>query len=649
MAETTDLVLLLKNSESKSKGGLYISYDEIEEFITRKNNENANTPHNPESINLSMAEYLIKNFALNRVFDEQVAEYHRKGRIHIHDLGMINRLYCGGHSLEYVKKYGLHLPDITSRSKPAKHAEVLVGHMVKMSSTLQSYYAGAVGWEAVNLFFAPYFINKPYEYIKQIAQMLIFEFNQLAGARGSQVVFSDFNLYYAVPFYYEKTPAIGPGGKYMVTNLFDYPVDPNSVNIEFVDEVDLDEKTLKDKITGKRVLVYKDFEKIAQEFLRALYEVYLKGDAQDKTFFFPKPLLHINPEFWNAEGASEFLEFVCKVSAEKGIPYFIFEREGECTISQCCRLRMKLNATDLQRAKKPETLRFSSVQNVTINLPQIAYEASDVEEFFNLLSDAMNVGMRAHLQKYDFIQHLRKLKNSPLKLYDLDLDGEPYITDDRLSFIFGMIGLNEAVKHLTGKELHESDDALKFGLKVVAYMSEKAKEFSEKYGFKVVIEESPAESASYRLAKIDLNNHPDKFNGFINNVGVYYTNSIHLNYSANIPWSERIFKQGLFHQFIDGGAIIHIWLGEHKPSASAIKSLVEMTYYNTKAQQIAFSPEFTVCEKCSTTHRGIHDFCPACQNKDVYVITRVVGYFSRVDYWNAGKKAEFVDRRRIAL
>src|SRR5674536_205373 len=84
--------------------------------------------------------------------------------------------------------------------------------MVKMASTLQSYYAGAIGWEAVNVFFAPFLVGMPYERILQLAQMLIFEFNQLAGARGSQVVFTDFNLYWNVPRHLKEAPAIGPGG-----------------------------------------------------------------------------------------------------------------------------------------------------------------------------------------------------------------------------------------------------------------------------------------------------------------------------------------------------------------------------------------------------------------------------------------------------
>jgi len=102
-------------------------YD-AEQIIFSANKENSNTTHNPESINLTIAETILKEFALRRVFSEDVALSHLVGDIHLHDLGFIVRPYCGGHSLEYIKKYGLSLPNITSTSKPAKHAEVLIGH-----------------------------------------------------------------------------------------------------------------------------------------------------------------------------------------------------------------------------------------------------------------------------------------------------------------------------------------------------------------------------------------------------------------------------------------------------------------------------------------------------------------------------------------
>ncbi len=607
---------------------------DVEQIIFNANKENSNTTHNPESINLTLAESVLKQYALTKVFSADVAEAHLSGDIHLHDLGFITRPYCGGHSIEYIKKYGLHLPNITSTSKPAKHPEVLIGHMVKMASTLQSHYAGAIGWEAVNMFFAPFLRGLSYDRIKQLAQMIIFEFNQLAGARGSQVVFTDFNLYYGIPKHFRETPAVGPGGKYMKE------IDGEIV---YVDEPD------------DECLTYADFEVESNLFLKALFEVYMEGDATGKTFVFPKPLLHINDQFFLTPGWEEMLDLACKVAAHQGITYFVFDRGDSVTVSQCCRLKLKLGEQDLQEAKSPEKMRFTALQNVTINLPRVAYKAEgDDSKLFEELDRLVDLVVKAHLQKKKFIETLLSLgQDGPLAFFTTSKDGEPYLRMERITYLMGVLGLNELVQYHLGKQLHESEEAYKFGLKVISHLNLRAREYSEKYGIKLVIEESPAESACYRLAKLDLKQYPDKASkvvkGFLSTGEVYYTNSIHLAADAPVDYIERTIKQSKFHQLIEAGAIIHIWMGEHEPDYRAIKEFVIKTFHHTLAEQIAFSPEFTVCNDCFSTVRGLSERCTRCGSEDVYGITRIVGYFSKITTWNKGKLGELKQRQRTTL
>jgi anaerobic ribonucleoside-triphosphate reductase len=159
-------------------------YD-VNQLIMHPNKENANVPHGPEATNLTLAETIKKEYALLHVFSQEVADAHMRGDIHLHDLGFIDRPYCSGQSLEYIKKFGLNLPNSLAMAKPAKHPEVLLAHMVKFAAGLQSHFAGAIGWDAVNLFFAPYLVGMGDAEVKQLAQMLIFEFSQQAVARPS--------------------------------------------------------------------------------------------------------------------------------------------------------------------------------------------------------------------------------------------------------------------------------------------------------------------------------------------------------------------------------------------------------------------------------------------------------------------------------
>jgi ribonucleoside-triphosphate reductase len=188
-------------------------YD-VNKIIAHKNKENANTPHSPEATNLTLAENIKKEYALLSVFSLPVADAHMNGDIHLHDLGFVDRPYCSGQSIEYIKKFGLDLPDAGRAEKPAEDAEELVGQVVKFSVALHGYFAGAIGWDAVNVFLSPFLDGYSYEGIRKVARQLILEFATVAVNRGGQGLFSDLNVYWETPKHFETVPAMGPGAKY---------------------------------------------------------------------------------------------------------------------------------------------------------------------------------------------------------------------------------------------------------------------------------------------------------------------------------------------------------------------------------------------------------------------------------------------------
>ncbi len=589
-------------------------YD-VEQMIMHPNKENANVPHGPEATNLTLAENIKKEYALMNVFPRQVGEAHMRGSIHLHDLGFVDRPYCSGQSLEYLKKYGLNLPNSLAMAKPAKHPEVLLAHMVKFAAALQSNFAGAIGWDAINLFFAPYLEGLDDRAVKQLAQMMIFEFSQQAVARGGQAIFTDINLYWEVPKHFEDVPAIGPGGRY----------------------------------TGR---TYAEYEKEAQRFVWKLFEVFEEGDGAGRPFFFPKPLVHITEKFFKTPGHEEFLNLICHVAAEKGNTYFVFDRGSTAKISECCRLSFKLERSDLEDAKEPWRMRYSALQNVTLNLPRLAYEArGDEGRLLAGIADLMDVAVQAHLAKRDFIQKLLDDRTSgPLSLLNMDLDGTPYLRMHRATFLIGMVGLNELVQYHTGEEIHQSPEAMRFGLKVIAHMKLQADKCSRNHNMRFVLEQTPAESTAYRFAKLDLKHFPEAASrvvkGNFARGEVYYTNSTLFNVGAAVNPIERVTLEGRFHPLIEAGALTHVWLGESRPSAASLANFVIKTFRHTKNDQIAFSPEFTSCKACGKVGRGLRDQCSYCGSRRVDGITRITGYFTTVSSWNKGKVGELKDRYR---
>ena len=189
---------------------------------------------------------------------------------------------------------------------------------------------------------------------------------------------------------------------------------------------------------------------------------------------------------------------------------------------------------------------------------------------------------------------------------------------------------------------------LRLGLKVVSYMKFRADEASKQYGLIFKLEETPAESASRRLAKVDLRQFPEAetvVRGDKDRDDCYYTNSIHLRADAPVDMLTRIIKQAKFHTMIESGAIIHAFVGEERPPWDSIMSLVRKTWENTRAAQLTISPEFTICNACNKVARKLVEACPYCESTDVYGMTRIVGYFSRINNWNKSKLAELRDRQ----
>lgn len=564
-------------------------YD-IEQLIFSKSKENSNiAANNPEAINLAIAETTLKQYALQEIFSEEVADAHRDGRVHLHDLGYPTRVYCSSHSLEYLKKYGLQLENLDTSSAPAKHARTLTGHLNTFLASMQAYYAGALGVAYINIMYAPLVEGMNDKELKQEAQHLIFSSSQNAFSRGGQTLFLDFNIHTGIPGYLKQVQAIGPRGKYL-------------------------DRT------------YGDFAETATRFTRAMLEVWADGDQYGHLFAFPKCDFHINHETFSDPKQYEIFQFACEIAAKNGVPYFIFDRD-EVTLSACCRLRTTIDDTYMIR--HPESMRFCGFQNVTLNLPQAAFRAGrgNFDKVFIEVEKLLDIAIQAHLQKKRFAQSLMSAPNMPLwQIGKPAADGRPYVSLDQSTYIVGIIGLNEALQYLTGRELHEDEESLRLGLKLVSHLYFAVKEAGRRHGLKITIEESPAESAARRLAKIDLKRYPEAaefVRGDLAADEAYYTNSIHLRPDADVDLVTRIERQAKFHSLIESGAIIHAFVGENYPSAGSVANLVRKTFENTNAAQLTISPEFTVCKACHRMSTGLTDVCPHCGAANHMSIERV--------------------------
>jgi anaerobic ribonucleoside-triphosphate reductase len=680
----TTLIREMVNNELEDRGYVAqlkdlaqfsVAKSTLENIMFEKSEENSNIKsNNPEAVTQTIGEYILKQYALRHVYGPSLSRAHSTGRIHIHDLGFPDRVYCSSHSIEYIKKYGLTgLVNLNSESKPAKSAQVLTGHLNTFIASMQAYYAGALGVAYINIMYAPLLQELSDDVLYQRAQELIFNGSQNAFARGGQTVFLDFNIHTGVPSYLKNVPAICEGGQYKMqlpskedvylvedhlpsTSTSGHKLMQLSYKGDVVleEEIDSDgsivynqEIAQKTKSKGYHIYTYGDFEDVARKFAMAMLDVWEKGDKNGRIFEFPKCDFHVSEESFSDPKQTAVLERAVEVAANNGSVYFIFDRD-QVTLSACCRLRTTIN--DNCMLVHPETMRFCGFQNVTINIPQAAYLAAiDGKKTMNGLLEkvyeSMDMAIQAHLMKKDFVGQKMMQKGSPLwQIGKESNDGKPYVDLDKSTYIIGLIGVNDALHYLYGEQMHDSPDMVDKALEIVAAMNVKIREYTEKYNLKFTLEESPAESAARRLAKTDLiyyyDHAKDIVKGSIEEDNVYYTNSIHLSADAPVGIVERIRVQGMFHGLIESGAITHAFIGEERPSKESIMVLIKNTLYKTQTAQVTISPEFSYCNKCHHQMMGIQDTCHKCGSTDIDSISRIVGYFSVINNWNKSKIEE---------
>ena len=597
---------------------------DYEAILEKGINENANQDMNPESIHHWAANRISDEYALLRILNSEESKAHLYGDIHIHMLRYFDlRPFCQEWDARMILEHGLPPVDSwahCSKSGPAGSLRVAVTHLAKWLGIIQGEFSGGQGYDYITTFLAPYARGISKREIEQSMQCLIFETNQIFAARGGQVPFTSISCTPTVPKGLEDIPAIGPHGKLVGT--------------------------------------YGEYKEECLTLFDALTDVYIEGDANGKLFAFPKHEVKIKKE-WLKEFEPSYLKVV-EEAAKMGTPYFLNmcpEWMPDEIHSQCCRKFLSGNEIinkcilDPEKRKKSNVwedyVTIGSLQSVSLNLPRYAYMAKDEENYFRILGDKMELCAQILLKKWDLME--KRLETRHLPLCSGTLNGESLFKIEDQNLSIGFTGLNEAVQSLTGEELHHSRSAYNLGKRILEYMVAKCNSMTEKDGKSYSLWEQPAESTANRLARLDIKHFPKKAIPQGTGSGVYYTNSSHMRYDANIPLSERIAKQGNYHPIVSGGVISHIFLGEQNPDIQGLWELTKNICLNTNTAYFAYTIDFTYCPHCCKMFRGGTFTCPRCGSEDAKVYSRITGYYSEVNRYNKGKRQEWEARKREKL
>ncbi len=563
--------------------------------------ENSTVTYSVGGLILSNSGAITANYWLSEVYDEEIANAHRSGDIHIHDLSMLTG-YCAGWSLKQLIQEGLGGVTGKITSSPAKHLSTLCNQMVNFLGIMQNEWAGAQAFSSFDTYLAPFVKadHLDYKEVKQDIQSFIYGVNT-PSRWGTQAPFTNITLDWTVPDDLAELPAI-VGGKEMPFKYKDCKPEMDMVNKAFI-------------------------------------ETMIEGDANGRGFQYPIPTYSITKDFDWSDTENNRLLF--EMTAKYGTPYFSnyvnSDMKPSDVRSMCCRLRL-----DLRELRKKSGGYFGSGEStgsigvVTINMPRIAYLSKDEKEFYARLDHIMDLSARSLKTKRDVITKLLDAGLYPYTKRYLGTFNNHFST-------IGLIGMNETC--LNAKWIREDlthEEAQKFTVKVLNHMRERLSDYQEKYGDLYNLEATPAESTTYRLAKHDKERYPDIITANMNGTP-YYTNSSHLP----VGYTDDIFSaldiEDQFQTLYTSGTVFHAFLGERLSDWKSAALLVRKIAQNYKLPYYTISPTYSVCPNDGYISGEVWK-CPKC-GAETEVYSRITGYYRPVKNWNAGKTQEFKDRK----
>jgi len=568
--------------------------------------ENANMAYSLQGLHQYITSAVSKKYWLDKIYTKEIREAVNSGDFHIHDLDFVGAYCCGWDLYDLILRgFGGVAGKVESR--PPKHLRTALGQLVNFFYTLQGEAAGAQAVSNFDTLMAPFirYDNLNYTQVKQAMQEFIF--NCAVPTRvGFQTPFLNVTLDIKPPKSLAQQPVI-IGGQAQKEN-------------------------------------YADFQEEMNVFNRAFCEVMIEGDASGRVFTFPIPTYNITKDF---DWENPALVGVWEMTAKYGVPYFTNFINSDMDVddarSMCCRLR--LDNRELYKrggglfGAYPLT---GSIGVVTLNLPRLGYLSKTKKEFFMRLERMMELSkisleikrktiddfMEKGLYPYSkhYLEGIKKMRNS--------------YWSNHFSTI-GLVGMNEMLLNFIDKDI-TTVDGQKFASEVLDYMRKMLIKYQEETGNLYNLEATPAEGASYRLAKKDLEKYPDIITA--GEKDRYYTNSTHLPVGFTNDLFEALELQDNLQIKYTGGTVLHAFLGERIQNHATIKTLLKKVFTKYSLPYLTFTPTFSICPNHGYL-QGEHFICPKCliaQPCEVY--SRVVGYIRPVQQWHLGKREEFKDR-----
>lgn len=392
-----------------------------------------------------------------------------------------------------------------------------------------------------------------------------------------------------------------------------------------------------------------------RDIMRMIGETILKTRMRGhggKQVVFPKLVfLYDENKINEDEDHKELFELAVKCSSKCMYPDYlslnhgkaadIYKRTGAITSPMGCRAYL----TEWHdKEGKAITVGRCNIGAVSLNLPLIWQVAkNENKNFFNVLSDRMEVIREFFKKRYDIIRHTKACTNPMAFMqggfYKGNLKADDEIGDlvNYMTASFGVTALNELNILATGKTLYQDPW---YAQTVLKHINDKVEKFKKEDGYLYAVYGTPAES----LCGVQAKQYAD-YTGD-HQFGEYFTNSFHMHVNEPItPFEKQDAEYKMFHM-CNGGHIQYVRV-TNPENLQALKALILRGMEKGFYQGINFDSAY--CEDCGKHSTNVMNKCPHCGSTNLSVISRVCGYLGYTKAngstrMNDAKLAEIKDR-----
>lgn len=273
---------------------------------------------------------------------------------------------------------------------------------------------------------------------------------------------------------------------------------------------------------------------------------------------------------------------------------------------------------------------------VTLNLPRIAMQTENTEEFMRLLDARAGIVREALDWRFDQVREATA-SQSPIH-YVTGAAGVAMSPSDKVGDLveggyatasMGYIGVYEAVARFYGGDWYSNREAVEFSVNIVRRLDELARSWKAESGRGYGVYGTPSESLCDRFARLDT-----RLFGEVENITSkgYYQNSFHVDVRKNMSPFEKWRVEAQYLPYTTGGAIDYVETETLLKNPDALESIVDAAVA-AGVRYFGVNQPVSQCFECDYSGEFAADvrgfYCPECGERDeekISVVRRVCGY-----------------------